>query len=176
MNSEREVHMEQVLCVDLKAVETFLYKEALLLDRWALEEWSALFTADGVYWLPIDDQADARTNVSLVHDTPARREERVHHLLHDTFPAQSPRSRTLHFISNVVISGSKEREITVTSSQLTYEMRTGDYAQIGVGDMRPVVAQVEHQLRCEGDSFRIRRKKVLLLDRDSWQGNLTFIL
>ncbi|MBL0420297.1 aromatic-ring-hydroxylating dioxygenase subunit beta [Ramlibacter sp. AW1] len=160
---------------DLKTIEAFLYREALLLDRWALEEWSALFTPDGVYWLPIDDEADVRTNVSLVRDTPARREERVYHLLHNSFPAQSPRSRTLHFISNVLVTGRADLEITVTSSQLTYEMRTGDYSQLGLGEMRPLVAQVEHRLRIGEGGLRIAQKKVLLLNRDSWHGNLTFV-
>lgn len=162
--------------LQMKDIEAFLYQEALLLDRVALEEWSGLFTSDGVYWVPIDDQADPRTNVSLVYDTPARREERVYHLLYNSFPAQSPRSRTLHFISNVMVSARSGNEITVTSSQITYEMRTGDYSQVGLGEVRPLVAQVEHRLRCEADGFLIACKKVLLLDRDSWHGNLTFII
>ena len=33
-------------------VEEFLYHEAALLDAWRLDEWLALFTADGRYMVP----------------------------------------------------------------------------------------------------------------------------
>lgn len=156
--------------------EAFLYKEALLLDRLELEQWSALFSAEGIYWIPIDDSVDPKSNVSLIYDTPARREERVYHLLHNSFPAQSPRSRTLHFVSNVLVTGVDGCEFIVLSSQTIYEMRTGDYTQIGLGDVRPLVAQVEHRLRKSEAGLQIVAKKILLLNRDCWHGNLTFLI
>ena len=35
-----------------ETVEEFLYREAALLDAWRLDEWLALFTADGRYLVP----------------------------------------------------------------------------------------------------------------------------
>ncbi len=156
--------------------QVFLFQEALMLDRLELEEWSALFTPEGLYWIPIDETVDKKTNVSLVYDTPLRREERVYHLLHNSFPAQSPRSRTLHFVSNVLVTGRDGSDSVVVSSQTIYEMRTGDYSQVGLGDIRPIVAQVEHRLQRGPTGLRIAQKKILLLNRDAWHGNLTFFI
>lgn len=163
--------------------EDFLIHEARLLDDLKLEEWNALFTADGHYWIPLDDREPIATSASIMNDTPLRREERVHHLLHNKFPAQSPRSRTLHFISNVGVTipggaqdGTHDGVVVVRSSQIVYEMRTGDHKQVGLGVPQAIVADVEHQLRPVDGQMRIARKKILLLNRDSWLGNLTFLM
>ena len=156
--------------------EDILFQEAYLLDRLRLDEWNALFTDDGLYWMPIDPEADISVHASLMYDTPLRREERVFHLLHNVFPAQSPRSRTQHLVSNVMVEPGAGGAALVRSAQVVYEMRTGDYTQVGLGDIRPLIAQVEHTLRQEGGAWKIACKKILLLNRDAWQGNLTFYI
>lgn len=155
--------------------EDLLFHEAALLDSRDLEAWSALFTEDGIYWIPLDDTAPAGTAASIVYDTPLPREERVHHLLHNDFPAQSPRSRTLHFINNVRVTPGKDG-YTVASNQVIYELRTGDYKQVGIGELQPIIASVEHEYRATPVGWRIGRKKILLLNRDGWLGNMTFLL
>lgn len=163
-----------------QAAEDFLIAEARLIDDWALEQWNGLFTDDGVYWIPIDENLPTSGSVSIVHDTPLCREERIFHLTRNSFPAQSPRSRILHFISNVSVQA-RESDFLVRSNQLIYEMRTGDYRQAGIGELRPIVASVEHVLRrvtagAHAGELRIALKKVLLINRDAWLGNMTFVL
>jgi len=157
-------------------VEAFLYREARLLDDLKLTEWLDLFTADGLYWIPMDADAPASTHAALVYDDAMRREERVHHLLKLPFPAQNPRSRTLHLVSNVEIEDRCDDLVKVRSSQVIYEVRTGDFTQIGLGRTRPLVAVVHHELRLVEGDLRIAMKKMLLLDRDMPQSNLTFII
>jgi 3-phenylpropionate/cinnamic acid dioxygenase small subunit len=163
--------------------ETLLIHEARLLDNLQLEAWNELFTADGVYWIPLDDTASTQHNAAIVLDTPMRRQERVYHLTQTSysFPAQSPRSRTLHFISNVALealpSGQEDgAQWLVQSNQIIYEMRTGDFKQVGIGELHPIVASVEHRLREEQGKPRIVRKKILLINRDAWLGNMTFMM
>jgi ethylbenzene dioxygenase subunit beta len=156
-------------------VEDLLFREARLLDDLKLDEWLQLFTPDGLYWIPIDENAPVASQGAIIFDTPLRREERVHHLLHTSFPAQSPRSRTIHYVSNVMLE-SRDQDLIVTSSQVIYEMRTGDFAQRGIGDITPLVCRVDYVLRLTGGNLRIAEKKVLLINRDTWQGNLTIIL
>jgi 3-phenylpropionate/cinnamic acid dioxygenase small subunit len=156
-------------------VEDFLFREARLLDDLKLDEWLQMFAPDGLYWIPIDENAPVASQGAIVFDTPLRREERVHHLLHTSFPAQSPRSRTIHCISNVMVH-SQDTKVLVTSSQVIYEMRTGDFAQKGIGHITPLVARVDHVLRSIQGHLRITEKKILLINRDTWQGNLTIIL
>lgn len=157
--------------------EELLFREARLLDAMQLREWLALYTPDGLYWIPIDETQPTRRTASLVYDDAARREERVYHLQQLPFPAQNPRSRTVHLVSNVEVLGVDEQGATrVHSSQVIYETRTGDYTQIGLGEISVAVARVEYLLvRAEG-GIRIRLKKILLINREMPQGNLTFML
>ena len=155
--------------------EDFLIHEALLLDDLRLDEWLQLFTDDGLYWAPIDDKEDVSRHVALVYDTTPRREERVYHLLHNEFPAQSPRSRTVHCLSNVRVTPGVDH-LVIDSSQVIYETRGGDASQVGLGEVRPLVARVEHTLRPVAGVMKIACKKILLINRDAWHGNLTFII
>lgn len=155
--------------------EALLYREARLIDDLQLDEWLRLFTGDGIYWIPIDDSKPAGRNSSLVHDDSLSREERVYHLLHVPFPAQAPRSRTLHSVSNVE-TGEDDGQIIVYSNQIVFEMRTGDFRQVGLGELRPLVARVEHRLQPKQGEFKIALKKILLMDRDMPQSNLTFLI
>ena len=167
--------MQSSIAMTRSEAEDFLIREARLLDELRLEEWQALFTSDGLYWIPLDESASISTSASIVYDTALRREERVHHLLYNKFPAQWPRSRTLHFISNVAVETTGS-DVVVRSNQIIYEMRTGDYKQVGIGELRALVASVEHLLRPDEGQMRIARKKIVLINRDSWHGNLTFLM
>lgn len=156
--------------------ETFLFEEAELLDSMKLEDWLKLFTSDGLYWIPIDDTEPVGSCASIVRDDTLRREERVFHLLHTYFPAQSPPSRTLHMIANVRVEQAASDRAIVRSNQTIHEVRTGDYRQTGLGLPTTLVARVEHTLRFEGGAPRIAQKKILLLNRDMPLGNLTYLL
>ena len=155
--------------------ECFLIQEAEMLDDLQLEDWLKLFTPDGLYWIPIDDSMSTAQTVSIVRDDALRREERVFHLLHTRFPAQSPRSRTLHSISSVRCGRAGEGRVSIISNQTIHEVRTGDYRQLGLGEMQAIVARVEHLLDVSGDEPKIVLKKILLLNRDMPLGNLTFL-
>ncbi|MGS0892936.1 aromatic-ring-hydroxylating dioxygenase subunit beta [Burkholderia stagnalis] len=152
-----------------------LLHEARLLDEFKLEAWLQLFTVDGLYWVPIDDAAPIASQAALIYDPPLRREERVYHLLHTGFPAQTPRSRTVHVVSNILVEA-KEAELFVSSSQIVYEMRPGDIGQAGIGEVMAVVARVDYVLRRVDGRLQIAEKKILLINRDTWQGNLTFMI
>lgn len=157
-------------------IEDLIYREAELLDDLALEQWLALFTADGIYWVPIDESQPHPHSASLIHDDTISREERVHHLLHLRFPAQNPRSRTVHCVSNVRLTGEQDGVYRVRSSQVIYETRMGDHTQVGLGELCTYVATVEHHLQEVDGELKVRLKKVLLINRDMPLGNLTFML
>jgi len=157
--------------------EELLYREARLLDTMQLREWLGLYAPDGLYWIPIDETQPAKRTASLVHDDTPSREERVYHLEQLPFPAQNPRSRTVHMVSNIEVLGLDEDGSTrVASSQVIYETRTGDYTQIGLGEISTIVASVEYRLvRLQG-VIKIKLKKILLINREMPQGNMTFIV
>jgi len=155
--------------------ELFVIREVRLLDQLQLEAWNSLFADDGLYWIPVDEHAGVDHQAAIIRDDRLRREERVHHQLHNPFPAQTPRSRTLHFVSNIEVIA-RDEQVEILTNQLICEMRTGDHKQVGLGTLQTLAAEVSYRLRYDNGNWRITLKKVLLLNRDSWLGNLTFMI
>lgn len=155
--------------------EEFLYKEARLIDDGRLEEWLKLFTADGKYWIPIDEASDPNREPSILYDDSSQRGKRVFQILHQAHYAQRPRSRTVHLISNVELNVVEGNDTAVRCNLVVFELRPGGHEQYGLGTHRYLTGVCEYRLRYEED-WKIALKKVLLIDRDSFIQNLTFIL
>lgn len=154
----------------------FLFHEGRLLDELRLEEWLDLFAPDSLYWLPIDDNA-GRRDTALIYDGDIRRRERVFRLLKTPLPSQTPPSRTLHQISNVIVEpGDDENAATVLSNQVIVEVRTGDHTQRGLGNQNIFAGHCVHDLVRHEDEWRIKTKTLTLLNRDTAVSNLTFML
>ena len=158
--------------------EDFLFHEADLLDRRDYDAWLKLFTPDGVYWLPIDENADPNLESSLLYDETKLREMRVHQLVRKVHYAQRPPSRTVHAVSNVrVAPPERDDEALVRCAVMIAEMREGNYLQLGLGEQRVFAAQCEYRLRRNGDgALAIAMKKLVLMNRDTPIVNLSFIL
>ena len=88
---------------DLRAVTEFLYREARLADEARYADWLALWTDDGVYWVPAttDPGADPQRHLSHVYDNRARLETRVKLLQTGYRYSQEPASSMRRLISNV---------------------------------------------------------------------------
>ena len=87
---------------DLCEIEQFLYREARLLDERRFEEWSELFTEDGVYWAPTrHDQQNPEEAVSIFYDTRDTMHARIKRLAHPDVHIQAPPSHTTHLVSNI---------------------------------------------------------------------------
>ena len=116
--------------------EGFVYKEARMLDTGSLEEWLKIFSADGIYWVPIDEHTDPGLEPSNIYDDVTQRAKRVHQLLQGSHYVQVPPSRTVHFNSNFEIENSSNRnQATTRCNCIIYELRPGDHQglQIGLG-------------------------------------------
>ena len=158
--------------------ENFLYMEARLLDEDRLEEWLTLFTADGIYWLPIDEEDDPERQASVIYDDPLQREKRVHQLRQGARYSQLPASRTIHYLSNVEVEPGRDGEVHLRCNVLILELRPGDHQAIqkGLGNQRALAGRCLYRLVSQEGSWRIALKKVLLIDRDMPLYNLTFVL
>jgi 3-phenylpropionate/cinnamic acid dioxygenase small subunit len=150
-------------------VTDFLTYEADLADRHLYREWLSLWSTDATYWVPCNaDDYDPRQHVSIIYDDHARLEERCYRLSTDGMHAQDPPSRLCRVIGNVQVSATGVDEIAVRANMVLVEVRSGDKTVYG--------ARLEYRLVEDGDSLRIRQKKVVLLDNDGPLGNLTFLL
>ncbi len=156
--------------------EAFLFEEARMLDESLFSEWLNLFSADGIYWLPIVDGSDPEREPSIIYDTGKAREQRVYAIRHAAHYAQRPPSRTIRYISNLEVgAGPDANTLSLRNNLLVLEFRPGDRQQIGLAQQRLIGARCEYRLRQE-NGWKILLKKVLLIDRDAPMSNLSFII
>lgn len=155
--------------VERHHVESFLFREARLMDSHHYDEWLALWSDDGLYWVPSnEDDYDPMRHVSIVYDDHPRLEDRIERLKSATAHSQDPRSRLSRVISNVEIEEAAGGELTVYSNFNLTELRRGQQDTFA--------GRTIHTLRPDNESFKIVRKKVLLVNNDEVIDNLTFLV
>lgn len=155
--------------LDQSAVERFLYREAKLLDERRYQDWVALFTEDGVYWVPSGHDGPAERAVALIYDNTPRLRERLTRMGSRAFWAQQPPTHTTRLVGNVLAQPSAEHahEIGVECRFILALLRRHRQALLS--------GVARYRLRPEHDGFRIREKVVLLQERDASFDNLTFL-
>ena len=148
-------------------IEHFVLEEARLLDERRFAEWLALFSADGIYWVPTrPDQASPREALSLFYETRELLAMRVARLERPDMHVQAPPSRTLHHVGGVQTRASEDGrwEFEARSTLIVAEQRAGD--------ARWFAGRVMHGLRREAKALRIVLKRVDLIDGDAPQRSL----
>ncbi len=152
--------LEKLLLI--REIEEFLFHEARLLDECRFEDWMDLFTDDGIYWVPTEENQQSGIDThSIFYDDKTLMDHRVRRLNHPLNYAQTPPSRTRHVIGNVVIEddGGTDGEIQVRSSLVAVEFWR-ERQRVFAGDCR-------HRLRREGEGLRIASKRVDLANCDA---------
>lgn len=150
----------------LRALESYLFQEARLLDDWRLDEWLALWDEDGRYWIPrFEAQADPFESISLFWEDKMLRETRVRRINNPRNWSQQPRTRSSHLVGNITVEGvDAEGHLIVRSNVVFTEFRS---------EQRPLAGTVHHKLRAvEGGGWRIRMKRIDLVNCESVFGNL----
>ena len=141
-------------------IENFLIAEARLLDERRWDDWLALFTDDGWYWVPLEEgQSNPRDTVSLIYDDRRLLETRIRRLAEAALHAQTPVSRTSRIVANPTVEDEEGDEVTVRSKFEMIEYRRDN--------RRGFAGTIWHRLAREGGGFRIRWKRVDLVDCDS---------
>jgi 3-phenylpropionate/cinnamic acid dioxygenase small subunit len=117
----------------------FLYREADLLDSYRFEEWLALFAPEIRYDMPVRTNqfraaGEGFQQMAFFDDNFASLKTRVKRLETEFAWAETPPSRTRHFVSNVLVApGERDDELAVrlnfmitrTRSDHGYQMFTG---------------------------------------------------
>jgi benzoate/toluate 1,2-dioxygenase beta subunit len=145
--------------VSLAEVEQFLYREARLLDERRFDEWMALYTDDGVYWVPTrHEQRSPDETVSLFYDDRGTMSARVKRFAHPDIHIQAPISRTSHIVSNVELDLEKAggKGFSALAAFIMSEYRSGE--------PRWYSGRYEYLLRGTEDGLRIAMKKVVLVN------------
>lgn len=144
-------------------VEQFLYREADLLDTFALEEWLSLLEDDITLTVPVRtarDPGSERSEFSAESDY-LREDyemirERVGRLEKEYAWSENPRSRVRHVLGNVRVLETDGDELTVANNQHVFR----SYGDTPDHDL--LSAQRHTVLREAGDGFAIADRTVYL--------------
>jgi benzoate/toluate 1,2-dioxygenase subunit beta len=144
--------------------DTLLYREALLLDRGDWDAWLALFAEDCVFWMPAWTSEGAPTTdpdreLSLVYyEGRSDLADRVWRARSGLSVASTPRPRTVHAVTNVLVERADDVTADVVSSFTVHQH------DVRSGQSHVFFGRYEHRLVRQGDSWLIARKKILLLN------------
>lgn len=108
-------------------IEQFLYREADLLDSFALEEWLDLLDEDVLLEVPVrvarhpgSDRPEFSDESSYLHEDYEMIRERVGRLAKEYAWSENPRSRVRHVIGNVRVLSADDEELTVANNQYVF--------------------------------------------------------
>lgn len=142
------------------SLQQFLFEEATLLDERRFDEWLALWTPDGRYWVPRHhDQTSPFDEVSIFWEDRMLRETRIRRLLNDRNWSQQPITRTSRLVGNVRVEGLDRAGQLIVSSRL----HVSEYRLT----LRHLAGRVVHKLVETETSWQIALKRVDLVDSDS---------
>lgn len=150
----------------LRDVEQFIFHEARLLDERKLWEWDALFTDEGMYWMPHQHEQDNPfEHISLFWENRMLREVRIRRVENARNWSQQPQTRTAHLVSNVAIEGRDAAgQLVVSACFQVSEWRL---------EQRQLAGRYTYKLAEQpGGAWKIVLKRVDLINCDSVFANL----
>jgi ethylbenzene dioxygenase subunit beta len=144
-------------------VEQFLYREARLLDQGDYWAWEALFADDGLYWVPLTHgQTDPLNHASIFYEDAILRDVRIRRLAQPHAWSQDPPTRTARIVGNVMVLAESAEALQIGSTFQMVEWRKRR-------EQRLLAGSYTHDLVPDGDSFKIKLKRVDLINCDGIQ-------
>lgn len=155
--------------ISLQEAERFLFREARLADEHRYDDWEALWSEEGIYWVPANgDETDPSKQMSIIFDNRARIATRVKQLNTGKRHSQAPPSRVRRIVSNVELLEMNGDEALVGSNFLAVESRERG-TQLWAG-------RAEHRLHIVDGELKMTSKKVMLVDNDRAVYTLAFLI
>ena len=157
----------------VEEVTEFIYREARLQDDHEYDAWEALWTDDGIYWVPANGEGtDPENQMSIVYDNRSRIALRIRQYHTGKRFSQTPRSRLRRLVSNIEILEYDETQgatlVRVTSNAMVFESNTrGDTLW---------ASRNEYKLRREGGAWRMALKKVVLVNNEAALFSMSFLI
>ena len=159
-------------------VEDFLFAESDLLDSWQLDEWLKMWASGGDLSYQVgptgeDDveEVGPDTMLYLVADDRFMLEQRIIRLKKPTAHAESPRSKTRHFYTNVRIL-EEDGHLAQVECNLLVSRSKRDSDGVAMYPAKVLIG-----FEREDGNLKLRRKKFILdLERLANPGTLTIIL
>ena len=142
-------------------IVAFLYREAELLDSYRFAEWVELFAEDVRYEMPVRtnqvrSSGSGFQQMTFFDDNIVSLRTRVKRLQTESAWAETPPSRTRHFVSNVLAAaGESPDEFAVGLCFMVTRTRSDHGYQMFTGRREDVLRRVG------GGNFKIARRRIL---------------
>jgi 3-phenylpropionate/cinnamic acid dioxygenase small subunit len=148
--------------VERQALMDFVVHESRLLDGRRYDEWDALFTDDGFYWVPlVPDQEDGLNHTSHMYEDKLLRQLRIERFKSPRAFSQQPPSRCHHLLQMPAVeSYDPQANRYVVRTEFHYTESQGDELQFYVGTFF-------HHLTMQDGALRMTLKRVNLLNCDA---------
>lgn len=165
--------------IDMRTIEAFLYREAMLLDEKRWDEWLALYTEDCFYWVPsVVGQKDPVETVSLYAEDRMLMEMRIIRVTHPRAFSQDFPTRLSHIVGNVMCDPDNgasadggtnpKADLVVRSTVQIIEFRKEEQRMLG--------GTVRHWLRRASGDWKIAMKRIDLINCDAPMEGLQLFL
>ena len=149
----------------------FVVREARMLDEEKYEDWLALFTADGRYWMPLEpNQVEEKLVTSLLYEDIILLTTRVRRLRGKLTYSQQPKSRGVHILQRPTVDAMDEgaNEFKVHTPFQFVEARRDEKENYA--------GWMDHTLTEEEGALKIRIKRVELVNCDAAHHNMQLII
>ena len=142
------------------AIERFIYRQAEILDEKQWDAWLDLFTPDGMYWMPAEEeQTEGDGQPNIFWENSDLMSMRIARNTHPRAHSQAPHNRLCHVVSNVLVeSQSSDGDVVVRS-----RFHCAEYFRY---EVRNFTGKYRHLLRKSGDSYKIALQRVDLVNRE----------
>lgn len=154
----------------LADIERFIFREARLADENRYDEWEALWTDDGIYWVPFgSDDSDPEQQMSVIYDNRARIATRIKQFKTGKRHSATPLPRVRRIVSNVELLEERDGELEAGANFVAYESRERGIT-LWAG-------RAQYRLRRDGgDELRMAAKRVFLINNDRPLDTLSFLI
>ncbi|MAM72761.1 aromatic-ring-hydroxylating dioxygenase subunit beta [uncultured Tistrella sp.] len=150
-------------------IEQFIFREARLQDTHDYDAWEALWTDDGLYWVPANGaDIDPERQMSMVYDNRSRIALRIRQLKTGRRHSQTPPSQLARVISNLELLESPDDDIRAVCNVQIFETNLrGDTMW---------AARSQYTLRRVDGALRMAYKKVVLINNNKAIYTLSFLV
>ncbi|MEO0412655.1 MAG: aromatic-ring-hydroxylating dioxygenase subunit beta [Pseudomonadota bacterium] len=140
-------------------IRAFIAHETWLLNTQAWDEWTALFSPAGAYWMPLTPAQDSPKNhVSLMYEAAALRAARIARLKKSDGLSVETMPRSVRHVSSLIIDSISENEWHARAAVMMAE-----YAR---GEVNTFHGTVQWHLQASGSGLVIELKRVDLINAE----------
>jgi len=149
----------------------FVLHEVRLLDDQRFDDWLALFTEDGRYWMPLErGQTERKLHSSLMDEDTLLLKVRIERLHGARTFSQQPGSRCHHLLQQPSVESRDE-------AAGVYVTRTAfHYVETRVDEQQLYAGWATHTLKATPEGLRIQLKRVDLVNCDAAFGNIQLFM